>query len=84
VRLLGVNAVGQESANQLMCQGRVLPWLQDTQAQDVWTSWGATWRDVVILGPDNVRVTVFNLTTHDLSDTTHYYALKRLLLAAAK
>jgi hypothetical protein len=84
VQLLGVNAVGQEAFNDLMCQGRVLPWLQDTPAQDVWTRWGVTWRDVVILGPDNSRVTVFNLTTHDLSDTTNYHALKRLLLAAAK
>ena len=37
MRILGVNAAGQEAGNALMCDGRTLPWLQDTQAADVKT-----------------------------------------------
>ncbi|MBI5837516.1 MAG: hypothetical protein HZB25_09750 [Candidatus Eisenbacteria bacterium] len=84
VRLLGVNAEGAESANAAMCEGRVLPWLQDTAQAAVWAGWAVTYRDVVILGTDNVRLSVHNLTEHDLSDTTNYNTLKATLLDAAR
>ncbi|HVP39106.1 MAG TPA: hypothetical protein VMS93_07990 [Candidatus Saccharimonadales bacterium] len=84
VRLLGVNAAGLESGNAGMCQGRVLPWLQDETTTNVWGLWAANWRDVVILAPDNTRIAVYNLTVHDLSDSANYNELKRTLLAAAK
>ena len=51
VRILGVNPAGYASGNAAMCQGRVLPWLQDTAQQDVWGSWQVTWRDVVASTP---------------------------------
>src|SRR5947209_4264631 len=84
VRLLGVNGEGLESGNPQMCQGRTLPWLQDVAGKDVWTSWAVTYRDVVILNTDNSKITSYNLTSHDLSDTTNYNELKRTLIAAAK
>jgi hypothetical protein len=84
VRLLGVNAVGAEYDDSLMSAGRTLPWLQDVAGQQVWTSWGVTYRDVVILGPDNAKLAVYNLTVHDLADTASFNGLKRILLAAAK
>jgi hypothetical protein len=39
---------------------------------------------VVILGPDNAKLAVYNLTVHDLADTANFNGLKRILLAAAK
>ena len=82
VRILGVNAAGQESGNSVACVGKQLPWLQDTAAVSAWTLWDVTWRDVVILDGANRKVAVYNLTTHDLSDPTNYLQLKGLLQAA--
>lgn len=84
IRILGLNAVGAESGNEAMCQGRVIPWLQDSTDTNVWGAWNVTYRDVVVLSPENVRVAVFNLTTYDLADSANYAALKRILLDAAR
>jgi hypothetical protein len=83
VRILGVNAPGLESGNSGICNGRDIPWLQDTVADSVWTHWQVTWRDVVILNPVNEVVDVYNLTTRDLADSTHYAELKDLIRSAA-
>ena len=83
IRLLGVNAAGQESDNALMCQGRTLPWLQDTKQANVWGLWSVNWRDVVILDDQNKVVAVYNLTSHDLSMSANYYELRTMLLNAA-
>ncbi|UCE60470.1 MAG: hypothetical protein JSU63_01730 [Phycisphaerales bacterium] len=84
VQILGVNAIGRESGNEGMTAGRVLPWLQPSTGEDVWTLWQVTYRDVVILGPGNERLGVFNLTENDLSDPANYAALKSQLLDAAE
>ena len=84
IRILGVNAVGQDADNAVMTSGRVLPWLQDVAAKDVWGAWKVTWRDVVVLGTDNVKLSVYNLTDHDLNNPENYAALKKSLLDAAK
>ena len=83
VRILGVNAVGAESANDVMCSGRSIPWLQDTASQRVWQSWNVTYRDVVILNAQNERVAIYSLTTHDLAAPADYDALKSMLRDAA-
>jgi len=82
VRILGVNGIESESGNTLMCDGRDLPWLQDTPDEHVWSQWQVTYRDVVILDGDNVPVGVYNLTEHDLNDPANYAELRALLLAA--
>jgi hypothetical protein len=79
VRILGINAVGAEANNDVICDGRDIPWLQDTTGEQVWQSWNATYRDVVILNPQNERVAVYNLTTHDLASPADYDALKSML-----
>ena len=79
VQILGINAVGAESGNDVMCDGRDLPWLQDTAGEQVWQSWNVTYRDVVILNPQNERVAVYNLTTHDLATPANYDTLKSML-----
>ena len=84
VKLLGVNGAGLESANDLMVAGRALPWLQDTGGKDVWGSWAVAYRDVVVLAADDTRIISYNLTVHDLGDTTNYQALKKILLDAAR
>lgn len=83
VRILGVNAAGQESGNAAAIVNKDLPWLQDTAGVSVWTSWNVEWRDVVILDRANRKVGVYNLTVHDLADPNNYLELKGLLQAAA-
>ncbi len=84
VRLFAVNEPGHASGFALLDPSHSLPWLQDTEAADVWSSWAVTYRDVVILGPDNERLGVFNLTEHDLSKQANHDALKALLRQAAQ
>ncbi len=83
VQILGVNGIGYESGNDGMIDGRVIPWLQPPTGDDVWTLWQVEYRDVVILGPGNERLGIFNLTENDLSDPASYTALKNQLLDAA-
>lgn len=80
--VFGVNGVGYESYNPDMTDGRDLGWLQDTPEQDVWESWGVTYRDVVILDRNNELFATFNLTDRDLGDEAHYEDLRVLLEAA--
>lgn len=83
IQILGLNDSGLESGNAPMTAGRALPWLQPANDQDVWTPWEVEYRDVVILGPGNERVGVFNVTVNDLSLPANYAALKAQLLEAA-
>jgi len=46
--ILGVNRAGLGD-NEGMCEGRDLPWLQDTIEDDWWGSWGVSAFDVVII-----------------------------------
>jgi len=82
VHILGVNLAGLEAGNPVITSDRTIPWLQDTAEADVWQKWGVTWRDVVILDRQNRRFAVYNLTTHDLADSTNYDSLKTLLSQA--
>jgi len=83
IRILGVNQVEQDRDNALICEGRDIPWLQDTWDALVWGSWHVEWRDVVILDADNVVVETYNLTEHPLTDPANYAELKAKLMAAA-
>jgi len=56
-----------------------LPWLQDTEQQDVWHSWEVRFRDVVFLDAQNRPVAVFNLTDHNLSEEAEYDSLLGLV-----
>jgi hypothetical protein len=83
VAILGINQAGYESGNRLACQGRDIPWLQETVDAPVWSEWGITFRDVVILDGDNVVIGVYNLTEHDLQDPADYAELYAMFEAAA-
>ena len=83
VGILGVNGSGKESGNAAACEGRDIPWLQETPDEPVWGPWQVAYRDVVVLDADNLPHAVYNLTTHDLWDPANYEELKALLVAAA-
>lgn len=83
IRILGVNEAGQESGNAVIVNGRTIPWLQDTPAENVWSDWDVTYRDVIILDADNEVVAVYNLTENDLTQPANYEVLKNMLLDAA-
>ena len=82
VQILGINEVGRDSQNDLMCEGRDLPWLQDSAESDVWNSWTHEYRDVIVVDTNNVPVAVYNLSGNDLADAQNYQALKQLFLDA--
>ncbi len=67
-----------------MCEDRDLPWLQDDEDTDVWGTWEVEFRDVQILGRDNVHVETYNLSEHDLSEEEEYEGLKALLIEVAE
>ena len=79
VQILGVNGAGLESGNDAICEGRTLPWLQDTDQEAVWETWGVAYRDVVILDAGGVVSGVVNLTVSDLAEPDNYEALKATL-----
>ncbi len=80
--ILGVNEAGQ-GGNSGICEGRDLPWLQDTEEADWWGGWGITYRDVVILNREGNEEAVFNLTEHNMGTPSEYAAFKALLLGVA-
>ncbi len=84
IRILGINQVGQESQNDVNCEGRDIPWLQETMTELVWVPWDVTYRDVVIVDGTNRRLTAFNLTDKNLAVAANYEALKTLLLETSQ
>jgi len=82
VHILGVNPLAYASGNETICSGRDLPWLQEKDADDVWGDWAVTYRDVIVLDVNNVRVDVYNLTNNDLSMEANRDVLKQKLRVA--
>jgi len=80
---LGVNQIGRESANDLMTEGRDLPWLQEDATYLVWDDWEPVYRDVIVLDGDNIIFGVYNLSSQDLGDDENYNALRQLFVDAA-
>ena len=66
-----------------MVAGTSHPLPQDIQEEDVWSSWGIEYRDVVLLDQDSERFAVFNLTSNDLNVQANYDSLKSMLVKAA-
>lgn len=82
VQLLAINEAGYESSTDLMAGLGDIPLLQDVAEDAVWSSWNATYRDVVIVNGEGMRVSVYNLTSYDLGQEANYAELKARLLAA--
>jgi len=83
IQIIGVNEVGYESGNDLMTDGRDLPWLQDTEEAMVWDTWDVTFRDVILVDERNEEITRFNVTSNSLSSDANYEALLNLFVDAA-
>lgn len=86
IEILGINwNLSSEAGNDLMTAGRDLPWLQDTNSENVQKSWGAAYRDVVILDASSRPLDPpFNLILNDLSAKVNREALKKRLRDAAR
>jgi len=84
IQILGINHVDKISGNMDITDGRDVPWLQDTNEDNVWDLWVHEHRDVVILNAKNERVGVFALTNHDLGRPGNYQQLKQMFLDAAQ
>ena len=82
IHLYTINEAGQESGIPDLSDATDLPILQDDATALVWQGWGAEWRDVYVLGPQNQVTAVYNLTIYDLSDPLNYDELKALLVEA--
>lgn len=80
ISILGVNRKDAASGNSGATAGRTIPWLQDTEEASVWDSWEINYRDVLILDAENHPVAVYNLSQHNLADSTSYDSLLTLLL----
>lgn len=90
IQVIGINEVGQESANNVITSGRDLPWLQDVDANsngdsDIWDEqWQIEYRDVVIVDANQIRRGAFNLTFNDLGETANFDLLKDTAVAIAE
>ncbi len=78
-----MNGAGLEAGNDLMVDGRDLPWLQDQSSVDVWSLWSVEYRDVVILDGEGVRTYVVNLSEYGLDDARRLTAFEELLRSLA-
>ena len=80
-----VLSVGKDQYNEYldqMVEGRILPWMEDSQSESypVWTGWGAGQRDVYFLNRVGVVDTTFNITPYDPADLEDYVYIMNLIL----
>ena len=64
--IAGINETGLEEHNNLITEGRTIPWLQD-ERNEVWNGFGAQWRDIFVVDVDGFIVDKQNLTELDLT-----------------
>ena len=83
VNILAVNEVGHESANSVAAATGDLPLLQDTNADDVWTDWDVTYRDVRVVDADGELRGIYNLTRNDITNSRNYSILREMIVDAA-
>jgi len=85
--VLPVEVIGCQETGQLdfplMFAGKPTSWIRDNATLKIETSWGAHYRDTVILNPLNGEIEIYNLTDHDLTDPLNKAALKTKLINAA-
>ena len=84
VAILAIDEVGHEDGLPDVAKTADLPCLQDTAKDDVWGSWGATWRDVYVLNRANEVTGIYNLTENSLAEPANYATLEAMLIAAGE
>lgn len=80
--IVGVNRKNAAGANDLIVD-RSLPWIQDTDEDDVWADWGVGYRDVWVMDGAGNHVGTYNLTHNDLGDSNNRSVLLNMILASA-
>ena len=83
VHFVGVNEIGFELGIPEAAAKADLPLIQDDNDTRMWASWGARWKDVMILDGNNECYSIFSVQGAKLSEPEHYQELKELVLAAA-
>ena len=84
---MGINAVAfAEHGHGGMIGGRVLPWAQDKEEENVWESWQVEIRDFFVLDATGQFFDIINLTLFDPDPSygggINYQILKSMLLDA--
>ena len=82
---VGIIGVGKDTYNSEldgMINGRVLPWVEDVQADGfpVWTDYSATQRSTYFLDREGELIYEFNITTLDPTEPEDYEYLINLIL----
>ena len=67
IPILGINMMNTEAGMASVSLISNLPVVQDDANVNVWSDWGAVWRDVMILNRENEVIHTFNLTQHSLA-----------------
>ena len=87
IQIFAINGIGYSSGVGNLTNIHTLPMLEDTSFAQVWSQWGAVYRDVMILDGNNEVSSVFNLTTYNISDVQNpsgnYATLKQLFINTA-
>ena len=74
IEIFAINMPGFGGATNLSSSIQ-LPMVQDSNSLGIWSDWGAVWRDVYILNENNELVMVYNLTQHNLGNSSNYNTL---------
>ena len=83
IAIIGVNHFERSAGNDTITQERSLPWLQDTEEADMWSSWNASLRDLYIVNTDLSYYQEYNLSSFDLQLSANKNELKNILTELA-
>ena len=84
IKLFGINMIGTGAGTASFTTSHTLPMVQDDYTLEIWSDWGAQWRDVYVLNENNELVLIYNLTQYSLADINNYNTLKQHLIDAAQ
>ena len=80
IQIIGINEAGYEISNQIITDGRDIPWLQDTEDINAWELWDVTYRDVYLIDRDLKLRGIYNLSQNNLNDEATYEIFKEILM----
>lgn len=84
VTILGINEVGREASNDVITDGVDMPWLQDTESENVFGAWPpARLRELKIVDADGIVVETLDLNTVDPREAGPRQDIVDALLSAA-
>jgi hypothetical protein len=84
VEIVIINPSTRAQYASLAASATVLPWLQDTAEQDVWSRWGRTKDEFCVVDTQGSLLTVTNLGYASLEHGENRDAVRKVLLTAAE